>query len=68
MNVQMELVSTGMKIDERTNSKEPILFVRFTTDDGREILYPWENLRETIKNWIEIEKNEINTDKQISSR
>jgi|Wag4MinimDraft_6_1082665.scaffolds.fasta_scaffold07076_10 hypothetical protein len=34
-------------------------FAKFTTGNGHHILYPWEGLKQTVLQWIEIEKQQI---------
>jgi hypothetical protein len=33
-------------------------FAKLTTGNGHHILYPWEGLKQTVLQWIEIEKQQ----------
>ena len=53
--VDMEMIVGSVEVHE-DGSKKVNYFVKFSTGDGHSIIYPWESLRETVKQWIEIEK------------
>lgn len=54
--VTMEMIVGSVEVDEVGNRKIN-RFVSFTTGDGHHIVYPWEALKQTVKQWIEIEEN-----------
>jgi hypothetical protein len=35
-------------------------FARFVRDDGIEVVFPWEQLKEIVLEWIEVEKEGTN--------
>ena len=56
-NVTMEMmVGSVEKNDDGTIKVNR--FVSFTTGNGHHILYPWEGLKETVLQWIAIEKGD----------
>ena len=52
----MEMLCIGTEVDNEGNI-EPIFTVQFTTPDGT-FRYPWKHLKESVKNWVEIEGRE----------
>ena len=55
-NVTMEMVIGSVEKDDDGNSKVNY-FVKFSTrNSNHHILYPWEGLKSTVLQWVEIEK------------
>lgn len=54
--VKMEMV-VGNVAQNDDGSVKTNYFVKFSTGDGHSIIYPWEGLKETVKQWIEIEES-----------
>jgi len=55
MKVTMEMIVGSVTQDENGNNKVNY-FVKFSTENGNHILYPWEGLKETVLKWLEVEK------------
>ena len=53
--VTMEMIVGSVTQDENGNNKVNY-FVKFSTENGNHILYPWEGLKETVLKWLEVEK------------
>ncbi len=53
----MEMLCIGTEVDGEGNI-EPIFTVQFTTPDGT-FRYPWKHLKESVRNWVEIERMEV---------
>ena len=53
--VTMEMIVGSVIQDENRNTKVNY-FVKFSTENGNHILYPWEGLKETVLKWLEVEK------------
>ena len=53
--VTMEMIVGSVTQDENGNTKVNY-FVKFSTENGNHILYPWEGLKETVLKWLEVEK------------
>ena len=53
-NVTMEMIVGSVEVDDDGNRKVN-RFVSFTTGNGHHIIYPWEALKQTVKQWMEIE-------------
>ena len=55
-NVTMEMIVGSVEIGDDGNSKVNY-FVKFSTENSNHhILYPWEGLKSTVLQWVEIEK------------
>ena len=54
-NVTMEMIVGSVEIDDDGSTKVN-RFASFTTGKGHHILYPWEALKRTVLQWIEVEK------------
>ena len=52
----MEMVSVGTEVGD-DGKVEPIYSVQFTTPNGT-FRYPWNHLKETVVNWMGIEREE----------
>ena len=53
--VTMEMIVGSVTQDENGNNMVNY-FVKFSTENGNHILYPWEGLKETVLKWLEVEK------------
>ncbi len=53
--VTMEMIVGSVTQDENGNNKVNY-FVKFSTENGNHILYPWEGLKEIVLKWLEVEK------------
>ena len=56
--VSMEMIVGSVEKNETTGETKINRFVSFSTGDGHHILYPWESLRNTVLQWVEVEKGE----------
>ena len=54
-NITMEMVSGGTLVHD-DGRVEPVYVVHFTTGNGHHFYYPWEGLKKTVLQWVEIEK------------
>ena len=54
-NITMEMVSGGTLVHD-DGRVEPMYVVHFTTGNGHHLFYPWEGLKNTVLQWVEIEK------------
>jgi len=45
-------------IHKETGQQFDFKFARFERDDGVEILFPWEQLKQIVLEWIEIDKED----------
>ena len=57
-NVTMEMITGSVEKDDNGVIKVN-RFVKFTTENGHHILYPWEALKETVLGWVNIEKKTL---------
>ena len=55
--VTMEMIVGSVTQDENGNTKVNY-FVKFSTENGNHILYPWEGLKEMVLKWLEVEKEQ----------
>ena len=55
INVNMEMIVGSVERDDDGNTKVNY-FVSFTSKNGHHILYRWEELKRTVLQWIEVEK------------
>lgn len=53
--VTMEMIVGSVTQDENGNNMVNY-FVKFSTENGNHILYPWEGLKEIVLKWLEVEK------------
>ena len=55
VNVTMEMIVGSVEVNDETGDRKINRFVKFTTNNGHSILYPWEALKETVISWMKIE-------------
>ena len=53
VRVGMEMIVGSVEHDPVTNDTRTDYFVRFSTENGHSVLYPWEGLKEIVLNWIQ---------------
>jgi hypothetical protein len=53
--VTMEMIIRSVEIGDDGNTKVNY-YVSFTSGNGHHLLYPWEELKETVLKWCEVEK------------
>lgn len=58
VQVNMSMIVGSVEKNPETGETKVNRFVSFTTNNGHNILYPWEALRNTVLSWIEVEKGE----------
>ena len=54
VDLNMQITSV---VHKTTGERYDFKFARFVRDDGVEVLFPWEQLREIVLEWIEVEKS-----------
>jgi len=55
--ITMEMISSRTVVHD-DGRIEPILVVHFTTGNGHHFYYPWNALKNTVLQWVEIENNQ----------